>query len=124
MGPRTEQSEADPAWVLDLEPSAPAEQWERVHQAVAQCAKLDLTVWYAFGSAKLTIRPEGKQCRMNLFFEGELTESESPEGYTCSGDPAIFKELDLVQDGEVLREMPPRNLPEALKPYCKALMPN
>lgn len=110
--------------VFDLEPSSPSEKWQTVHDAITRCAKLDLTVWYAFGSARLKIHPEGRQCRMEWIIEGELSETNHRQGFTCHGDPAIFKELDLVHDEEVLREIPPKELPEALKPFCQPMSTN
>ena len=61
---------------------------------------------------------------MDWFIEGELSETDQREGFTCGGDPAIFKKLELVYDGEVFREMPPKELPEALKPYCQPVSTN
>ena len=113
-----------PQLVFDLEPSSPSEKWQTVYEAITRCVKLDLTVWYAFGSVRLKIYPEGRQCRMDWFIEGELSETDHREGFTCRGDPAIFKKLELVYDGEVFREMPPKELPEALKPYCQPVSTN
>ena len=113
-----------PQLVFDLEPSSPSEKWKTVYDAITECAQLDLTVWYAFGSARLKIQPEGRQCRMDWFIEGELTETNHRQGFTCLGDPVILKELDLVHDGEVLRETPPKKLPEALKPFCRPVPAN
>jgi len=113
-----------PQLVFDLEPSSPSEKWQTVYDAITRCTKLDLTVWYAFGSARLKIQPEGRQCRMDWFIEGELSETDHQQGFTCRGDPAIFKKLELVYDGEVFREMPPKKLPAALKPFCQPMSTN
>ncbi len=114
-------SYAEQKLILELEPTSPSKKWEAVYHAIENCVELDLTVWYSFGSLRLKIQLEGNQCRMNLLFEGELTESNGREGFTCLGDPAVFKELDLVHDKKALRSGPPTELPEALKTFCKPL---
>jgi hypothetical protein len=110
--------------IVELAPESSSEKWADVRRAIATCAKLDLTVWYAFGSLRMKMEPEGQQCRMNIIIEGEITENGQKDGFTCIGDSAVFNDLDLAHDGQALRQRPPAELPETLKPFCKHISSN
>jgi hypothetical protein len=109
---------------MELAPASPAEKWATAQRAIAMCAKLDLTVWYAFGSARLTLEPQEQQCRMTVMIEGEMAEAGRHKGFTCLGTPEVFKDLDLAHDGQALRQGPPEELPETLKPLCTPISTN
>ncbi len=105
--------------VFVLAASAAQAKWQAVQHAIESLAKIDLTIWYDFGSIHLQTAPENGLCRMNLTVEQELTENEKAATVTCLLDPQQFNILDLVYDGDAPRKAPPDPLPRVLKSLCR-----
>lgn len=108
-----------PARVYKLEPSASENKWREVQQTLDRHAKINLTVWYDFGSLNLKGTPENDLYRIDITIERELAENEKTSMMTCIIHGQHFSILDLVRDGDKVRNSPPEQLPEPLNALCR-----
>lgn len=106
--------------VFVLEASEPMEKWEAVQHAMESLPAINLTIWYDFGGLQLETVPENGECRMTLRIEGELTENEQAESFSCLVNTKQLSIVDLVRKDGKVRNAPPDPLPEPLNTQCTA----
>ena len=105
--------------VIEIDPDTSIEEWRIIEALILRCAKVELTIWYNFGSLMLKLHPHEGRCRMDFRLAGELTETDRQHKFTCIGDPSIFSQLYLIHDGSSPRQMPSQKLQNILRSLCE-----